>query len=254
MKHLDQIILDIPHLFIKKIPYAWVGAVLTWNWHPFVSVILLAIVAVGTLGLAWQEKAWQRKIMRERQSGSRPPLPDRPHMPRRLQIRNAVFVLITSAALGWLFNNRLGINGIEWFFLLAGFMFLYKDTKLFGAGVTYLITNQGLGVRFIPGHVDYRLFFEYREIKQAELIMVPKQIPAYWETLIPRKAVKEGILLKSYRKDGFSKQILSKVLISPTDPVEFLDRLAKHVAVAQNVVLEGNNAEGNLDREISAST
>jgi hypothetical protein len=254
MKHLDQIILGIPHLFIKKIPYAWVGVVFLWNWHPMVSVILMMIVVVGTLGLIWQEKAWQRKIISEKHSGTNPIVMDRPHMPRQMQIRNAVLVLIASAILGWLFNGRVDISGIEWFLLLAGFMFLYKDTKLFGAGVTYLITDKGLGIRFIPGHVDYRLFFEYREIRQAERITVPKQLPAYWETLVPRKGVKEGILLHSNRNDGFSKQILGEILISPTDPDGFLAHMARHVPVKAVGLPAGQSTQGNPNTSISAES
>ena len=239
LKHLDQIILEIPHLFLKKIPYAWVGVVFFWSWPPVVSASLLAIIVLGTLVMIRQEKAWQSKIIRERHSGAAPILLDRPHVPRQIQMRNLVLVLAGSALLGWLLNGRLEITGIQWFFLLAGFMLLYKDTRLFGAGVTYLITDEGVGIRYIPGHVDYRIFIKYGEIRQATRTEAPQRLPTFWDVLTPSRNIREGILLSSNRAGGFSKQIQSEVFISPTEVDGFLRNLSAHVPVLQNPVSMG---------------
>ncbi len=82
-------------------------------------------------------------------------------------------------------NGRFGLSGLQWALLLAGIMLLYKDSLLFGAAVTYLITDQGIGIRFVPGHVDYRLFFKFSEIWQVVRTKPPERIPLRWEMLTP---------------------------------------------------------------------
>ena len=145
-----------------------------------------------------------------------------------------------SALVGWVLNGRIGISGLQWFLLLAGFMLLYKDALLFGAGATYIITDQGIGIRLVPGHVDYRLFFKFHEIWQAVRTKVPERIPLRWDVLTPQKHPKEGVLLKSARREGFSKMIQSELLVVPTDRESFLEQLQGHVAV----VREGNTQTG----------
>ncbi len=167
MKVLESFILGVPYLFLKKIPYVWVGVVFLWGWPPVVSGILLAIVLVGLLMMVWQARAWESKIMRENSEGAAKAFIDRPHVARKFQLRNLALVLAGSGLVGWVLNGKIGISGLQWFLLLAGFMLLYKDALLFGAGATYIITDQGIGIRLVPGHVDYRLFFKFHEIWQA---------------------------------------------------------------------------------------
>ncbi len=66
---VEKFILDIPYLFLKKIPYAWLAVVCFWSWPPVVSGILLAIVLVGLGMMAWQNRAWEARIRREFSSG-----------------------------------------------------------------------------------------------------------------------------------------------------------------------------------------
>jgi hypothetical protein len=44
MRVLEQFILDIPYLFLKNIPYAWLAAVFFWSWPPVFSSVFLPIV------------------------------------------------------------------------------------------------------------------------------------------------------------------------------------------------------------------
>jgi hypothetical protein len=222
MRMLEQFILDIPYLFLKKIPYAWVGVVYFWSWPPVFSGILLAIILLGLLMMVWQNRAWEARIKREFSSGKTRPLVDHPHAARTLQIRNFLLVLAGSAGLGWLLNGRFGMNGLQWALLVAGFMFLYRDALLFGAAVTYIVTDQGIGIRYVPGHVDYRLFFKFSEIRQVARTKVPERIPRSWDVLAPQKHPKEGVMLLSLHRGGFSKEIQGEVLLAPTDIDKFL--------------------------------
>ena len=130
MKHLDDFILGIPYLFLKKIPYAWLAAVFFWGEPPTLSLIFLAIVLAGLLMMVWQEHAWRRKILREHQKADSKAFIDRPHMPRLIQLRNVLLLLLVSGGIGWLLNGKLGFQGWQWFAILAGTMLLYKDAVM----------------------------------------------------------------------------------------------------------------------------
>jgi hypothetical protein len=233
MKWLEQFLLEIPYLFLKKIPYAWVGVAAFWAWPPLVSAILMALVLLGLLLMAGQERAWENKIRREFHSGPAEPYIDHPRARRTFQLRNLALVLAASAILGWILNGRFGLSGPQWALLLAGVMLLYKDAFLFGAAVTYMITDQGIGIRYVPGHVDYRLFFKFHEVWRAERMKVPERIPRRWDVLVPKKYPQEGLLLYSSRREGFSKQIQGELLLAPTDIERFLRELAGHVPVTE---------------------
>ena len=239
MKALEDFILGVPYLFLKKIPYAWIGVVLFWGWPPVVSGIILAIVLVGLLMMLWQERAWEARVIRENSDGQTRPFIDRPHVPRAYQLRNLAILLGSSGLVAWVLNGRIGLSGWQWFLLLSGFMLLYKDALLFGAGATYIISDQGIGIRLVPGHVDYRLFLKFHEIWQAARTKVPERIPLRWDVLTPQKQPKEGVLLKSARREGFSKTIQSELLVVPTDRERFLEQLEGHVAVVEEVKTGG---------------
>ena len=238
MKTLESFVLDIPYLFLKKIPYAWVGVVAFWGWPPLASGILLALVLLGLGLMVWQNLAWQARIRREFHSGPAQPFIDYPHATWTFRLRNLVLVLAASAVLGWLLKGRFGLSGLQWALLLAGVMLLYKDAFLFGASVTYMITDQGVGVRYVPGHVDYRLFFRFHEIRKAERMKMPERFPRRWDILAPRKYPKEGVLLFAVQPEGFSKQIQSEVFLAPTDIERFLEGLRGHVAVMEEAGLK----------------
>jgi hypothetical protein len=136
------------------------------------------------------------------------------------------------AVLGWLLNGQFELTGLQWFFLLVGFMLLYKDAVLLGAAVTYIVTDQGIGIRYVPG--DYRPFFKFGEIRQAVRIKPPGRIPVSWYVLAPRKHPDEGVLLSSASPSGFSSQFQEKVLLAPMDMDGFLNTLSGHVLVSES--------------------
>jgi hypothetical protein len=233
LNRLEDLILGIPYWFLKTILYAWLGAVFFWSWPPVVSVILTAIVLLGLLMIAWQRRAWEARIRREFHSGEASPYIDHPHSARRFQVLNAVLVCIACGIIGWLLHGLVNLSGLQWFLLSAGFMFASRDALIFGAPVTYIITNQGVGIRFVPGRVDYRLIFKFHEIRQAARITVSNNIPLRWQVLTPRRYPKEGVMLYAVRREGLSEQIQFELLLSPTDIEGFLGELKGHVEVTE---------------------
>jgi hypothetical protein len=231
MKLLENFILDTPYLFLKKIPYIWIAVVAFWHWPPLVSGILMLIVLVGLLMMVWQQRAWETRVRRDFHSGETGLLVDHPHAARTFQIRNFLLVCLGSGLIGWLLNGRFGISGLQWFLMLVGTMLLYKDGLLFGAGVTYIITSQGIGIRFVPGHVDYRMFFRFGEIRQVARTKMPKQIPLRWEVLTAQRHPKEGIILYPANPAGFTSQLQGEIILGPTDMKKFLAELAGHLPV-----------------------
>ncbi len=237
MRALENFLLEIPYLFLKKIPYAWVGVAAFWTWPPVASGVLMLLVLLGLAMMTGQKRAWENKIKREFHSGPSLPYIDRPHMAWKNQIFNLAIVLAAGAILGWILQGRFGLSGPQWGLLLTGVMLLYKDSYLFGASTTYMITDQGLGVHYVPGHVDYRLFFRFHEIRQAERIQMPERIPRRWDLLVPKRYPKEGVLLRAVQPEGFSKQIQSEVFLAPTDIEKFMQALGGRVPVMQELAL-----------------
>jgi hypothetical protein len=231
MKWFEKFILNVPYLFLKKIPYAWVGVAAFWSWPPVASGILTGFVLLGLGMMLWQNRAWENYVGREYGNGEARPWVDHPHASRIYQVRNLLLVLAGSALLGWLLRGRFGLGEVQWAALLAGVMLLYKDAFLFGASVTYMVTDQGVGIRYVPGHVDYRLFFRFHEIRRAVKMKMPERFPRRWEMLVPMKYPKEGVLLYAVHPEGFSKQIRNEIFLAPTDIDGFLDALGNRVVV-----------------------
>ena len=160
MRFLENFILDIPYLFLKKIPYAWMAVIFFWIWPPVLfSWILIGIVALGLVMMVWQRKAWETRLIREHHDDPEKPYIDHPKMPLKKKLINLGTLFAGSAILAWFLRERLDLNFWQWFFLLSGFMLLYMDHRLLGATTVYILTDRGIGIRFAPGHIDYRLFF-----------------------------------------------------------------------------------------------
>jgi hypothetical protein len=226
MRFLENFILAIPYLFLKKIPYAWLAVIFFWVWPPVLfSWILIAIIILGLLMMDWQRSAWEAKLIREHHEGSGKPFVDRPKMPLRIQLRNLAWLALGSGLVAWIFQGQFELSFWQWFFLLAGFMLLYMDHRLLGATTVYILTDQGVGIRFAPGHVDYRLFFSYGEIWRAQRIQVPAQKPARWSQVTPTRQADTGVLLTPRNRDGFTRLIKGEVLLAPSD----LDGFLKHI-------------------------
>jgi hypothetical protein len=231
MRFLESFILGIPRLFLKKIAYAWLGVIFFWHWPPFSSSIFMGIMLLGFLLMAWQNLAWETRIRREFHSGEARPYIDHAHAPLTFQIRNILLLCAACAVLGWLLHGQFDLSGLQWFLLLAGFMLLYKDAVLLGAAVTYIVTNQGIGIHYIPG--DYRPFFKFSEIRQAMRTKPPQRIPLRWDAMTPQKHPQEGVLLFAAQAGGFSKEIQAELLLAPTDIGKFMETLRGHVTVVQ---------------------
>lgn len=223
MSFFERIVLGTPYLFLKKIPYAWVAAVALWAWPPVASGIFAAIILLGLLMMALQQRFWEAKIRREHQKEGQP-YRDQPRAPAGYVLRNIALVLAASAALGVWLGGQLRLQGWQWFLLSAGLMFLYRDALVFGASAVYLVTPQGIGVRYIPGHVDYRLFFKYNEISQAERVNAGDKLPPNCLALSPLRKADRGVLLRPVKAGGFSREI-GPVLLTPTDLELFMQQL-----------------------------
>lgn len=226
MRFLENIILGIPYLFLKKIPYAWLAVIFFWTWPPALFTwIFIAIVIIGLLMMDWQRRAWEAKLIREHHAGPEKPFIDRPKMPLNIQVRNLVLLALGSGLVAWIFQGQFELSFWQWFFMLAGFMLLYMDHRLLGATTVYILTDQGIGIRFAPGHIDYRMFFSYREIWRAQRIQVPEKKPVRWSQMTPTREPNEGVLLTPRNRDGFTRRIKSEVLLAPSD----IDGFLKHI-------------------------
>jgi hypothetical protein len=223
VRFLENFILGIPYLFLKKVPYAWLALIVLWVWPPVLfSWILLGIILLGMLMMDWQRRAWEAKLIREHHAGPEKPYIDRPKMPLRIQVRNLALVALGSALVAVIFQGQFELSFWQWFFLFVGFMLLYMDNRLLGATTVYILTDQGLGIRFVPGHVDYRLFFAFNEIWRVQPIQVPEKKPARWSQVTPMRQLDMGVLLTPRNRDGFTRQINGEMLLVPTDIDAFL--------------------------------
>ncbi len=223
MRFLENFVLNTPYLFLKKIPYAWLLVILFWAWPPIASGIFAAIIALGLLMMALQQRFWEKKIYREFQKEGQL-YRDQPRAPFGYQARNVTWVLAGSALLGILMGGRLNISSLQWFLLAAGLMLLYKDALIFGASAVYLVTQRGIAVRFVPGHIDYRLFFRYTEINYIVRVHEGDKLPKRLDVLSPNRKSQEGVLVVSKLADGFTREI-GQVLLTPTDVDAFLAQI-----------------------------
>jgi hypothetical protein len=62
---------------------------------------------------------------------------------------------------------------------------------------------------------------------------VPERIPRSWDVLAPQKHPREGVMLLSLHRGGFSREIQGEVLLTPTDIEKFLAAPGGHEIAAQ---------------------
>ncbi len=220
---LDRFILGFPVLFIKQFPYAWIAAIVFWAWPPFFSAIFLAIIVVGLLMLRWQSIAWISNLRREHAAKDGKFYVDESPFSPVASAQKILLLLLGAAVLSWLLlRTQLGLSFWQFFIMIVGFMVLYQDTRFFGAPATYVVTDQGIGIRFVPGHLDYRLFFPFNEIRRVEKAQYQKD--QGWDLLARTQDNQEGLLLTPKDPDGFTKRI-GTVFIAPSHIDEFLQQL-----------------------------
>ncbi len=220
---LDRFILAFPVLFIKQFPYAWIAAVTLWSWPP---TVLSGFPcdhpdrATGTY------------------AGN--PAPGSPtcsvNMPLRMEsfmwtsllfhgrtLARKILILVAGAVfLAWLLKGQFGLSFWQIFLIIGGFTLLYRDTQFFGAPTTYVITDQGIGIHFVPGHIDYRLFLNFKEISRIEKSKYQKD--NNWDAFVRNRNTQDGLLMTPKNPNGFTKRI-EKLFIAPNDTEKFLEQL-----------------------------
>jgi hypothetical protein len=221
---LDRFILAFPVLFIKQFPYAWIAAVVLWSWPPTFSIVFLAIIVVGVLALRWQSRAWISNLQREHAFKDGKFHVDEPPFSFMDSARKILILLAGAAVLAWLLNGQFGLSFWQIFLIIVGFTLLYRDTQFFGAPTTYVITDQGIGIHFTPGHIDYRLFLTFKEISRIEKGQFQKG--SNWDAFIRNRETKDGLLMIPKNPNGFTKRI-ERLFIAPDDMEKFLEQLPR---------------------------
>jgi hypothetical protein len=219
---LNRFILGFPILFLKQYPYAWIAVVALWQRSPSIAAVFLAIVVIGILSLHWQAVAWISH-MRFQHAGEdgkfhvdRPPV-DWPEAARRMALLAAGALVIA-----FFLRGQFGLSFWQYFIMIAGFTIFYRDTLFFGADVTYIVTASGLAIRFVPGHLDYRLVLSFKEISRIEPKGYKKD-PAV-DLFARTSQVSEGLLLVPKDPKGFTRRI-DRIFIAPANLEGFRKQL-----------------------------
>ena len=220
---LDRFILSFPRLFIKQYPYAWFPLVVLWTWPPNLSLVFLGIIVIGLLSLRWQYVAWIAYMRREYAGKDGKFYVDRPAVPWRRAARNIAILVAAGTLIASLLNGQLGLTFWQLFFIFVGFMITYQDFRFFGISTTYIITATGIAVYFAPGHLDYRLFFTFKEIARIERTQYKKD--QNWDFFARTREVgTDGLLLIPKDVKGFTKR-MEKLFIVPQDIDKFVEQL-----------------------------
>jgi hypothetical protein len=219
---LDRFILGFPVLFLKQYPYAWIASVALWPRSPLVTSIFIGIIILGILSLRWQSAAWISHMRRQHAGADGKFYVDQPPVAWQDALQNFVVVLALSLVVAFLLRGQFGLTFWQLLIMAAGFTVFYRDTRFFGSAVTYIITATGIGIRLVPGHIDYRLFLPFKEISRIER----KEYRQSRDTdLFARTgAVKDGLLLVPKDPKGFTTRI-DKLFIVPTDIDKFVEEL-----------------------------
>ena len=216
---LNHFILAIPVLFIKQFPYAWIAAVVFWSWPPTFSAVFLSVILIGLLILRWQSSAWISNLQREHAFNDGKFYVDQPPFPWMDAARRILILVAGAGLLAWLFRGQIGLDFWQIFLIIVGFTLLYRDTQFFGSAATYIVTASGIGIRLVPGHIDYRLFFPFKEIsliKRADY----KQSQDI-DLFARSREAKDGLLLIPKDPKGFTRRI-DKLFIVPQDVEKFV--------------------------------
>jgi hypothetical protein len=224
---LDRFILGFPVLFLKQYPYAWIAIVALWPRSPSLASLFLAIVVLGLLSLRWQTAAWISHIRREHAGKDGKFYMDQPPIAWQNAARNLAFLIAGSVLGAYVLRGQFGLSFWQILIMLVGFSIFYQDTRFFGAAVTYIITATGIAIRFVPGHIDYRLFLPFREISRIEKNTYQKD--KGWDLFARARDTKEGLLMIPKNPNGFTKRV-DKLFIAPQDREKFLEQLPHGLA------------------------
>jgi hypothetical protein len=221
---LDHFILAIPVLFIKQFPYAWIAAITFWSWPPTFSIVFLAIILIGLLALRWQSRAWISNLQREHAFKEGKFYVDQPPLSWADAARKILILMAGALLLAWLLKGQFGLSFWQIFLIIVGFTIFYRDTQFFGAPTTYVITDQGIGIHFTPGHLDYRLFLTFKEISRIQKSTFQKG--QNWDAFVRNRNTQDGLLMLPKNPNGFSKR-LDKLFIAPSNMDKFMEQLPR---------------------------
>jgi len=219
---LDRFILGFPVLFLKQYPYAWIAIVAIWPRSPSVAGLFLAVFLIGLLSLRWQSAAWISHIRREYAPEDGKFYVDQPSIPWGSAARKIAILIVGAGVIAFLLQGQFGLTFWQFFIMGVGFTLFYQDARFFGAAVTYIITATGIAIRFVPGHLDYRVILKFNEISRIE--RAEFQEDKGWGFFGRTRDVKNGLLLIPKDPNGFSKRI-DKLFIVPKDMEKFLEQL-----------------------------
>ena len=219
---LDRFILGIPVLSLKQYPFAWIAFVAFWPNSPLLAGLFLIVMVVGFLALRWQSAAWISYMRSEYAGKDGKFYVDQPQITWQSAARNIAILIAWSILGAFILRGQFGLSFWQILIMLVGFTLFYQDTRFFGAAVTYIITATGIAIRFVPGHIDYRLFLLFKEISRIEKSEYQKG--KNWDLFTREKDAKEGLLMTPKNPNGFTKRV-ENVFIAPTDPDKFLAQL-----------------------------
>jgi hypothetical protein len=224
---LDRFILGFPVLFLKQYPYAWIAAVALWPHSLSFASLFLFVILIGLLSLRWQSAAWISHIRREYAGEGGKFYVDHPPVPWQTAARKVALLVAGSVLIAYLLRGQFGLSFWQFLSMIVGFTLFYQDTRFFGATVTYIITATGIAIRFVPGHLDYRLFLHFREISRIEPSEYQKD--RGWDLFARDPDAKEGLLMTPKDPGGFTRRI-DKLFIAPQDREQFLAELPHEYA------------------------
>jgi hypothetical protein len=219
---LDRFILGFPVLFLKQYPYAWIATVVLLPTSPTFAALFLGIVVIGILSLRWQSAAWISEMRRQYADRGGKFYVDQPPVPWQKAARNIALLIAASALIAFLLKGRLGLTFWQFFLLILGLTLFYRDTLFFGSAATYIITASGIAIRFVPGHIDYRLFLPFREISRIERADYQKRMDT--DLFARTRDVSNGLLMIPKDPKGFTKRI-DKLFIAPQNIDQFVEQL-----------------------------
>ena len=219
---LDRFILSFPVLFLKQYPYAWIALVALWPNSGLVASFFMLVLVTGFLALRWQSAAWISHMRREYAGKNGKFYVDEPPVPWQKAARNITILIAWSILGAFVLRGQFGLSFWQILIMLVGFTIFYQDTRFFGAAVTYIITATGIAIRFVPGHIDYRLYLSFKEISRIERCVYQKD--KNWDLFARLRDTKEGLLMTPKNPNGFTRQV-EKLFIAPRDREQFLAQL-----------------------------
>lgn len=219
---LDRFFLRFPVLFLKQYPYAWIAVVALWPRAPWLAAIFLVVMVLAILALHWQNKAWIASIRRQHAGQDGKFYVDEPPVDWRNTLQHVGILAAFSIVLSYLLDGQFGLSFWQYLIMSVGFTTFYRDGRFFGPQATYIVTATGIGIRLIPGQIDYRLFLPFKEISHIQRGEYSKRQDT--DIFARTQDAKDGLLLIAKDPKGFTKQI-DKLFIVPGDVDAFVQQL-----------------------------